>query len=373
MAWTSENKYMLSGNIATGLTLDSSNPNAGTPLAGTPLYGSGTYGSQKFQYAAFYDGVYESDYYNNKLTISTTGDSGDITYTYSISDDGVTYTAFPTAINIVGTTVLYMRAKYFKIRFYFHSTFWGDSDSIAITAIAAHFTTFAAGTIVDANEMNGNFSYVGNGHWLPMGGNSLENTNGSYNIGSVDYRWKTLYADEIRLMQGGGISRSISGRYYLQLSTATQAIEITGLNGESNLFNELIFRTVHGAAHSSSVYLYINSDSVATCMFRYAEHVGGTQSTAVTLTAGVPIYTSHSAGTGQIGLFEMQFIYVNGYKNIFHGTRCDDVSGTNVYNQVYFGGYYTIATATLTSLKIIAPTASALGAGTVVELFQSVF
>jgi hypothetical protein len=373
MAWTSENKYMLSGDIATGLTLDSSNTNSGTPLAGTPLYGSGTYGSQLFQYAAFYEGAYTSDYYNNKLTISTSGGSGDITYSYCLSDDGITYSAFQSPVNIIGTTTLYMRAKYFKIRFYFHPTLWGDSDSIAITSIAAAFTTFAAGTLVDANEMNGNFSYVGNGNWLPMGGNSLENTTGSYNIGSVDYRWKTLYADEIKLMSGGGLSRSISGRFYVQLSAATQAIEITGMNGEDNLFNELIVRTVHNAAHSSSVYLYVNSDSVATCLFRYVEHVGTTQSTAVTLTAGIPVYTSHSAGTGQIGLFEMRLSYVNGYKNTYHGIRCDDVSGSTVYNQVLFGGAYTIATATLTSLKIIAPTTDALGIGTVVELFQSVF
>jgi hypothetical protein len=372
MAWISENKYMLAGTITAGLTLDSSNPGAGTAPAGYSLYGSGTYGSDEYQIAAYYEGVYESLYYNNKLTITTSGDSGDIKYTYALSDDGITFTdKMVSPGNIVGTTSLTMRAKYFRVRLYYHPTLWSDSDSFAITAIAAAFTTFAAGTVVDANEMNGNFDYVGKGDWIPVGNTALEPTTSSYNIGSVDYKWNTVYLNE--LVCGSDVEKTFNVIGSVVLSAAASSMEITGINSSIDQIYNIIVYINNNNGYSEQFKIYYNgvsSGSYYVDKYKYNNNVI-TRSVSSSEVGFVVHNPSADTNGSKYG-----YAVINGKfsdtSTAYHGCyiECVDFSGNYIMERSIAQSLMTVSTfSAITSVKIVGPTASALGAGSQIQVW----
>lgn len=370
MAWLSENKYNLAGDVSTGLTLDSSNALAGTALATTPKYGSGLYGSQTYQYAALYQGTYESTYYNNKLTISTSGDSGDITYSYCISEDNITYTDFSTPVNIIGTTTLYMKAKYFKLRIYFKPTLWGDTDSFAITTIEAAFTVFQPDTIVDANEMNANFQWVGEGTWFPLGSTSLTKTTGSYNLGSSTYRWKNVYVNSVDI-GSGKLSGVFNGISYVQLSSPATTIDITV--DPDYIFHNVYIRTVNNAGTAATWYLYFNGDTTTNFLNSITTFTNTSTSTQLTL-SGIPIHVSGTTATGGIHFARVSFAIGNAHGK-YSAICVEDVSGGSVGSYRGIWGKQDVASSalgTVTSIKLVAPATNGFGVGTVVEMYASV-
>ena len=91
------------------------------------------------------------------------------------------------------------------------------------------FSIFYPETTVSAADMNSNFQHIGNGNWLPMGGNSMENTTGAYDLGSTVYRWNNVYCNTLNV---SGYSNTSTWNLVssVTLSSTASSIEFTGLN-----------------------------------------------------------------------------------------------------------------------------------------------
>lgn len=59
------------------------------------------------------------------------------------------------------------------------------------------WTTFANGTVADADQVINNFYHVRQGSLMPLGGASMDPTNSVYNLGSSSVRWAKLYVNSI--------------------------------------------------------------------------------------------------------------------------------------------------------------------------------
>lgn len=130
-----ENVYYLQGSESTGLTLDMTNAEGGTVPQDWTLYGELLYGNGFYQPAGFYQSpkYYEDDGFFI-LRFTGTGDAGDITYQYRVSDDGIEWDAWTAGVDAVGVVIVPLTGQqYLQYRFIFHSSLWSDTDSITVT------------------------------------------------------------------------------------------------------------------------------------------------------------------------------------------------------------------------------------------------
>ena len=119
------------------------------------------------------------------------------------------------------------------------------------------FTIVYKDQTISADDFNANFVYIGQGNLFPLGGNSLDPTNATYNLGSDSYRWNNVHVQTINL--SGEIQRTMNLISEVNLTATTAAIDITGLNGETDELYEII---VNGVGYATcTVFLFPNSDS----------------------------------------------------------------------------------------------------------------
>lgn len=231
--WTSNNKLNFTGSITTGLVLSMSNADAGTIPADMSLttYNDFNYGDDYYEYKAIFEGAYSGDHFAHSVEWTATTSLASLKYQYALSNDGIVYDAWTGLANALTSKTAILANKYFKMRFIVDGGAWTDSDYLKIISISSTFTPFVKNTIIEANEMNANFYFVGSGDLLPHGGANLNLTTSVYNIGSDITPWNTIYCNDIV------ISSSIQGTLGLiskvTLSATTSRIEFNGLNGDN--------------------------------------------------------------------------------------------------------------------------------------------
>jgi len=94
------------------------------------------------------------------------------------------------------------------------------------------FTVFTADTTVGAIEMNDNFIHIGQGDLIPRTGTSLAlDDSVTSNLGSDDYRWKTIYTTNVNIT--GNLEGTIARIAGVTMTTTATSIEFTNLNGDS--------------------------------------------------------------------------------------------------------------------------------------------
>ena len=118
MSWTVELNYCLTGTITTGLTLDNSNPEAGSIPSGFLTYGDDNYGDSNYAPTAIYQAIYANPPGAYKeFVFDYSAGAGDITYQYQESEEGSSYTAWSTAVDLSSQPTLTLRSSYQKFRF----------------------------------------------------------------------------------------------------------------------------------------------------------------------------------------------------------------------------------------------------------------
>ncbi|MFA5423699.1 MAG: hypothetical protein WC374_07550 [Phycisphaerae bacterium] len=128
--------------------------------------------------------------------------------------------------------------------------------------MASTFTAFQFETTISAIDMNNNFEYVGSGNWLPHGGPNLDNTNGIYDLGAQNERWKDVYCNDLHVT-GRNSSNCWNVMSEITLSTSATSIEFQ-LSSEYENFT-LIFDAVMyaNATLGNMGYITFNNDSSA--------------------------------------------------------------------------------------------------------------
>ena len=95
------------------------------------------------------------------------------------------------------------------------------------------FYIFSTGSLGDADQMNASFRHVWQGTRLPRDGASLTAADSTYNIGSDEYRWNEVYANNIVVTGSITTDNMFSLKAYVELTATASSIEFTGLNGDS--------------------------------------------------------------------------------------------------------------------------------------------
>lgn len=113
-------------------------------------------------------------------------------------------------------------------------------------------------TTADAADMNDNLYWIGQGSIFPMAGSELAYTTSS-KLGSGTYRWKSIYCNT---MVAASFNPSVNIRYITSaiLSADASRIDITGLNGERNIYIEYCLNI---QTTGTSAYLIFNGMSGA--------------------------------------------------------------------------------------------------------------
>lgn len=370
MGWISHNKWYCTGTIDSGgITLDSSNSESGTAPTGLDEYGTAIYGTATYGPTARYEGEYQSTVEFNRLSWTATGDAGDIKYQYATSDDGVTYSDWSTETDAIGSTTLEIDEEYFKIRFTFYSTTWGDSDSVEITNIGIDFEPFVKNTLIDADDVNTNIWYVAQGSWLPMGGTELEYTTTVYNLGSDSYEWAGVYVTNVNMT---GI---LDGTFNLisetDITATTGRVEISGLDGNTDEIYILYMRMVNDIATSSAFTLFFNGDSATNYGYQYFAGTDTTTSAARgTTQTGIPIgEISNDTATTQLCYTESWIYAKSGYERTLLSSQNRRASGTYVAQTMELAGIWNDTSSTISSIQITASTSTAIGVGSNIQLW----
>jgi hypothetical protein len=132
---STENKYMLTGNIISGLTLDDSNPGGGSAISGLSVYGTALYGTGTYTYAA----IYQTTFYDvgglSSIVFQGFTESGVIYYQYDQSSDGSTWDGWSAITDANGIKSIALTKNYAQVRFLFGPLTWLDSDYILIREV----------------------------------------------------------------------------------------------------------------------------------------------------------------------------------------------------------------------------------------------
>jgi hypothetical protein len=157
MGWLAQNKYHLTGEINSGLTISPTNPQSGTAPATWAKYDSGTYNQFYYTPTGFYEGSYYSPNIK-KIKLTYTGTIGEAKYSYCESDDGATYSAWASEVNLSAGTIIIFSMKYWKLRLIYYTPDWAHTDTITgeilYLHIPVHNSITALGSIESLIKQN---------------------------------------------------------------------------------------------------------------------------------------------------------------------------------------------------------------------------
>jgi len=94
------------------------------------------------------------------------------------------------------------------------------------------FRVIRPSTTADAADANDNFYHIAQSSRLPMGGSTLEYTDGAYNLGSASYTWNNLYSSSIGSDKITGSNKIFSIITTTALVANTTTIDIN-VNGDT--------------------------------------------------------------------------------------------------------------------------------------------
>ena len=138
------------------------------------------------------------------------------------------------------------------------------------------FRIFKNSTTADASDTNDNYYHIGQGSRLPMGGSSLNNTNGVYDLGSSSYRWGDIYASTISTESL--YSEGITWRFISKatVNTATTRLEITGINEVIDKEYLFVYMFITETSTSTQIGLFFSEQSGGSYYNNYINANGAT-------------------------------------------------------------------------------------------------
>lgn len=237
------------------------------------------------------------------------------------------------------------------------------------------FTVFQENTTISASEMNNNFYWCGQGNWLPMGGNSLANTNGLYDIGSDTYKWNNVYLNNANLT--GSIQKSFSLLTSFEvnsINTQTSRIEFSGLNGDDDKIYYILTKVCSVTnTTDSTIGFNINGDSSTnyTRIFTEFDTVAVTRNFSlnnVTISVG---FENNLATAGTHNMFAETFLY--GYSNTEKVALSNGIENfLNMYvsKGTRIASVYNNATDTITSLVFYRLGGGIFKTGSSIQIFS---
>ena len=226
----------------------------------------------------------------------------------------------------------------------------------------------------DASDMNDNFGHLVSGSIEPYSsaGVSFISTDSSYDLGTTTTRYNNYYGNQIFLQNNLDL-----GTFYLIseniLSSQTSSIEITGLNGDSVNYYNIIIYTVSEQTTASRLDAILNGDSNTNYAHRFI--------------------TGNGAGIAQGGsnsLSEIRMITLNRATSTANpvalcsaiintktgNERLVNKKNTTACNNTYCSGInsecfiWNNTSDTITSIKFYTSGGEPLNAGTVIQLWS---
>lgn len=222
----------------------------------------------------------------------------------------------------------------------------------------------------DAVKINANFQEVGSGSRIPsvINTSGVAYTTGVYDLGSSTYKWRALYAQDLVL--SGETVASWNRIASADLSVAAQQIQITGLDGETDVEYMVHFRLITSALTTQSIYFRMNADT------------GTSYGSQYTLFSSTSINTARASGTG---MYVGQFTNVTTAADIIYGSmilhvksgyaRTALIQSASPCGQTYVGELYIGAhtwnntTSTVSSIQFDGTTSTSFGAGSHVDVY----
>lgn len=123
------------------------------------------------------------------------------------------------------------------------------------------YIIFEKGHTISADDFNNNYYHAAQEDMLPLGGASLETTDSVYDLGSASYKWDNVHIQNLELQADGEAENCLNLIAEITLTTTATTIEITGLNGETDIFYEII--SIFANYTESAIALYANGDSAS--------------------------------------------------------------------------------------------------------------
>ncbi len=152
------------------------------------------------------------------------------------------------------------------------------------------------------------------------------------------------------------------------IASAVTSYTFSGLNGDTDGEYQIIARIVGGSG-SSAYYLLPNADATtADYGFTYVAGGGGTAS-AGSGTSNTGLYLGSAAATGHISFSTSSLYAKSGQVRTMIGHWAQDVNGASIADSNAIVSSWTNTASTITSLEVLAGTASGLGVGTHLELW----
>jgi hypothetical protein len=225
-------------------------------------------------------------------------------------------------------------------------------------------------TTTDATEVNANFQEVGSGSRLPtlITDTGAFNTTSVYDLGSSTYRWGTVYANNIDV--SGTVSNTWNRIAVSDINSATNSIEFTGLDGDTDIMYNIICRFVRTENTATSYELIFNGDSSGS--YGYQElNAQATAITAARLTSltSIEIAETVNQSTPSYSFSDTLIYAKTGFERLCLIDVLAEGTGTYVLKNQFRGGIWSDSSSTITSIKIYGNTTTAIGVGSYVELW----
>lgn len=226
------------------------------------------------------------------------------------------------------------------------------------------FTVFTDATLADANEIMENFYWIAKDTRLPRGGTNLDPTNGAYDIGSATYPWETVFCST--LDYSGTLS---SDNMWLlvsdiTLSTSTDRVEFTGLNGAIDDIYRIII-----SGKTEFLYYYLNLNGASSVSYSYRSYSTDYNSFGFVDSSGGDSNIRLN-GYGPESHVDILIIPDAGYGKTVKAEYQNNNAISSGVGEFYHGmlGAYANLTATLTSIQISSTT---ITASTNIKLFRA--
>lgn len=226
-----------------------------------------------------------------------------------------------------------------------------DEGRVSAGPAAATYTKIIKGLQGDADTINDNFRWIGEGNKLPKGGQTLDPTTGVYDLGSTVYNWKDVHVNSISV---NNVDYK-SWRRVAQVNITSPALRIdfTGLDGDTDVEYMLIWRMVHNGEGlaTGTVHMEINGDNSATAygsQMMYQENT--TRTAGRTVSSSLPVGHIDDLGTSPTYFmnYGKGFIYSNTIKHeayrtfrgSFLSSHLTTAFGTKIERYTWIGGIW---------------------------------
>ncbi len=116
------------------------------------------------------------------------------------------------------------------------------------------------GNTMSSSEMNANFEWIGAETILPTQNQDLENTTGSLDLGSDNYKWDNTYCESINA------DTTIDGAWYrvanVEVTATASSVVVSGLNGDTDIMYMIIGRVRQYASALSSNWVRLRINAI---------------------------------------------------------------------------------------------------------------